>query len=228
MYNNTKVSSTGTCPHCNSNQIVKNGTTKNKKQQFYCKYCKKRFIDYYSNKAYKRDINKNIIILTKEGVGIRGIARILQISPTTVIKRILFIAKHIKPPKLYFHKTYELDELNTFIGYKSKRIWVVCALQRDNRKVVRFTVGTRTKKTLSKITSVLQLAEAKKIHTDKLISYKTLIAHKIHTTRKYGTNYIERHFLTLRTHLKRLNRKTIGFSKSKAVLWAILAIYFWT
>lgn len=227
MHSCTKVSNTGTCPHCNSKQIIKNGTTKNKKQQFYCKYCKKRFIDYYSNKAYKKEINKNIITLTKEGVGIRGIARVLKISPTTVIKRILLIAQNIKPPVLHFYKTYELDELNTFVRYKSKRIWIVCALQRDTRKVVRFTVGTRTNRTLSKITSTLQLAKAKKIYTDKLVNYKNLITHKIHTTQKYGTNYVERTFLTLRTHLKRLNRRTIGFSKSKIVLKAILVIYFW-
>lgn len=56
----TKVSDTGLCPYCKSRQIVKNGTTKNKKQQFLCKVCKKRFIDFYTNKAYVKFIAKFI------------------------------------------------------------------------------------------------------------------------------------------------------------------------
>ncbi len=198
-----------------------------KKQQFYCKCCKKRFIDYYSNKAYVKDINDRIIVLIKEGVGIRSVARVLQISTTTVLKRILSIAKKTQPPTLFFGKTYEVDELNTFIGNKSRRIWVVCALERDTRKIVRFAIGKRTNKTLAQITSTLQLAKATKIHTDKLVNYKSLICDKIHSTKKYGTNYVERKFLTLRTHIKRLNRRSICFSKNIIVLQAIIAIYLW-
>lgn len=97
---------------------------------------------------------------------------------------------YIEPPKLYFHKTYEIDELNTFIGNKNKRIWVVCALQRDTRKVVRFTVGARTNKTLSKVTSTLQLAEAKKIYTDKLINYKSLNSYYTKVWNKLYRTYI--------------------------------------
>ncbi len=227
MYKCIRVSDTGICAYCNSKQIVKNGTTKNKKQQFYCKCCKKRFIDYYSNKAYIKNVNNRIIILIKEGLGIRSIARVLQISTTTVIKRILSIANKIQPPMLSFNKTYEVDELNTFVGSKNKRIWIVCALQKDTRKIVRFVVGKRTNKTLSKITSTLQLAKATKIYTDKLVNYKSLICNKIHNTKKYGTNYIERKFLTLRTHIKRLNRRSICFSKNILVLQAIISIYFY-
>ncbi|WP_255539589.1 IS1 family transposase [Flavobacterium sp. CLA17] len=39
---------------------------------------------------------------------------------------------------------------------------------------------------------------------------------------------MERKNLTLRTHLKRLNRRTICFSKSLVVFTAVLKIYFWT
>ena len=48
-----KVSDTGICPHCKGKELVKNGFTKNKKQQYYCKSCMKRFIDYYSYNAYQ-------------------------------------------------------------------------------------------------------------------------------------------------------------------------------
>ncbi|MCA4783332.1 transposase, partial [Empedobacter stercoris] len=42
-----------------------------------------------------------------------------------------------------------------------------------------------------------------------------------------STNHIERNHLSLRTHLKRLNRKTICYTKNMDILSAILTIYFW-
>ncbi|OYU93847.1 MAG: transposase, partial [Bacteroidetes bacterium B1(2017)] len=46
-------------------------------------------------------------------------------------------------------------------------------------------------------------------------------------TKNRATNSIERMNLTLRTHLKRLNRRSIAFSRSVVVLSAVLRIYFW-
>ena len=74
----------GICPKCKSKDIIKNGFTKNKKQQYICKSCDKRCIAYYSNLAYGQNINQNIIQYTKEGLGIRSTARLLKISTTTL------------------------------------------------------------------------------------------------------------------------------------------------
>lgn len=102
-----KVSDTGICPFCYSHNIIRNGTTKTKKQQYICKDCHKRFLDYYTYKAYCSNINFLIIQLTKEGLGIRSIARILQISAATLFRRIKNIAENI----LSFGRTYELNEM---------------------------------------------------------------------------------------------------------------------
>jgi insertion element IS1 protein InsB len=77
------------------------------------------------------------------------------------------------------------------------------------------------------VIETLKIASAKAIYTDKLPSYKSLIPKAIHKTMHRGINYIERKNLTLRTHLKRLNRKTICYSKSLAMLTACIKIYFW-
>jgi IS1 family transposase len=58
--------------------------------------------------------------------------------------------------------------------------------------------------------------------------YRYLITKKLHNTHVHSTNHIERHNLSIRTHLKRLNRKTICFSRSLVVLMAVLKIYFWS
>ncbi|HLV52266.1 MAG TPA: hypothetical protein VKY44_09980, partial [Flavobacterium sp.] len=44
-----KVSDAGICPKCKGKNLAKNGFTKNRKQQFVCKSCNKRFIDYYTS-----------------------------------------------------------------------------------------------------------------------------------------------------------------------------------
>src|SRR5690606_18546164 len=124
-----KVSDTGICPHCKGKELVKNGFTKNKKQQYYCKSCTKRFIDYYTYKAYQPNLNHQIVILTKEGMGIRSTARVLGIAAATLLKRILSIAKSMPRPLISKGKVYEVDELRTCIGNKKKLIWVAYALE---------------------------------------------------------------------------------------------------
>lgn len=96
------------CPSCSSNHIIKNGFTANRKQQFICKSCKNRFIDYYTYKAYNHWVNKRIIQFTKEGLGIRSAARILKISTTTLLKRIIAIAKQIPNQPILNTKSMKL------------------------------------------------------------------------------------------------------------------------
>jgi len=222
-----RVSDEKYCPFCNEYKVVKNGTTKNKKRQYYCRLCGKRFIESYTYRAYYSDINQNIIQLTKEGLGIRSTARVLKISTTTLLKRIVSIAKSINQPIISKGKEYEVDELCIFIRQKRNFIWLVYALEKDSKNVVSFNVGKRTNKTLWRVIETLKLSQAKRIFTDRLKNYRYLIEEKLHCVKRFGTNHIERKNLTLRTHLKRLNRRTICFSKSLVVLISILKIYFW-
>lgn len=208
-------------------KFVKNGKTKQGKQRFKCKDCGTTFLKSYTYKACKPDSNWWIINLMKEGSGIRSISRLLSISPTTVINRILSISKQIKPPMIPLNKKFEVDELWTFIGSKTKRRYIAYSLRTDTKEVLRFSVGTRTQNHLKKITEPLVLAQAKGISTDRLKEYRAIIPKKIHKVKQYKTNHIERMNTTLRCHLKRLNRKTIAYSKSLSMLNACLAIYFW-
>ena len=117
--------------------------------------------------------------------------------------------------------------MRTFIGKKSLLRWIVYALDRETKEVVSFNVGRRTNKTLKRVIRSLELAHARIIYTDKLKNYRYIINRKIHRTTTKCTNHIERMNLTLRTGLKRLNRKTICYSRSLVILMAVLRIYFW-
>ena len=161
-------------------------------------------------------------------MGIRSTARVLKISATTLLKRIVEIAKVIIPPVFSLGKVYEIDEINTFLKSKNNRLWIVYAIERCSKVVVNFTIGKRTSSTLNIVVDSLNTFQPIAIYSDKLRNYKYLINQSIHKVKRYGTNYIERKNLTLRTHIKRLNRKTICFSKKEAYLEAILKIYFWS
>jgi insertion element IS1 protein InsB len=66
------------CPDCKSENLIKSGKTANNKQRYSCKKCRKRFIVNYSYNAYKSDTNQQIILFTKEGLGIRSTARVIK------------------------------------------------------------------------------------------------------------------------------------------------------
>jgi IS1 family transposase len=102
--------------------------------------------------------------------------------------------------------------LDTFFVPKrcTKKLWLTCCNNLSN-------VVIKTLKT----------SKASKIYTDGLKNYRYLIDKKFQSVKQNATNHVKRKNLNLRTHLKKLNRKTICFSWSKIVLMPILKIYFW-
>lgn len=213
------------CRHCKGT-CVKKGKSAAGKQRFRCKNCNSYQIQFYIRKAYQVN-DASVKTLVKEGCGIRSIARILGISKNTVLNRILSISKKVRKPLVYFGQAYEMDEMRTYIKRKDRLVWIAYALRRDNKKIVDFRVGSRTNGTLKGVINTLSLSNATKVFTDKLKNYKYLIDSDVHQTTFRGTNTIERMNLNLRTHLKRLNRRTICFSKNLVMLVACLKIYFW-
>lgn len=67
------------CNFCNGN-CIKNGIQSNGIQRYKCCVCKKRQQSNYGYNAYKRNLNEEIILFTKEGLVIKSTARILKIS----------------------------------------------------------------------------------------------------------------------------------------------------
>lgn len=215
------------CRKCRSERIVKNGKSRNNEQRYICKTCRYSFQNNFIYQSYFVADNQ-IVLLTKEGCGILSTSRILNISPKTVLRRIIKIARNIKRPcPILRGKSYEVDELFTYLKHKNNRICIAYSFEKESKSVIDFVVGRRNKANLRKIIETLILSEAVKVTTDKLNIYKELIPDEMHSTKFRGINRIERNNLTLRTHLKRLNRKTICFSKSLVILTAVVKIYFW-
>jgi insertion element IS1 protein InsB len=167
-------------------------------------------------------------MLTKESCGIRSISRILAVSPSTVIRRIKKIGSQlVRPHPILKGKIYEVDELFTYVKNKDNRICIAYSYEPKTGFVLDISVGRRNKVNLRKVTDTLVLSGAKTIYTDGLDIYTALIPESIHKKHSRCTNHIERHNLNLQTHLKRLNRRTICYSKSLVMLLAVVKIYCW-
>ena len=215
------------CRHCQS-LCVKAGRSRNGTQRYRCNSCERYQQAGYLYRAHDGHINQSIIRLLTEGVGIRGIARILKISGTTTVLRIKAIARMLCKPKCCDnYRVYEIDELWTYVGSKANNVWITYALDRVSKQVVDFVVGSRTKEHLAFVTSTTLALKPLKVCTDGLSVYRSLIPVHLHRVGLPHTRRIERFNLNLRTHLKRLARKTIAFSKSLDMLESCLKIYFW-
>ena len=76
------------CLHCQSDQVIKGGPTKAGKQRYRCQNPDCSHSSFVPNPAYKAhrpEVKDQIIDMALNGSGIRDTARVLKISPTTVI-----------------------------------------------------------------------------------------------------------------------------------------------
>ena len=79
------------CPHCHTTDVVKNGKSAEGKQRYRCRHAecpRASFILNYSYRGYLPEVKRQIADMAVNGSGIRDTARVLHISPTTVIEEL--------------------------------------------------------------------------------------------------------------------------------------------
>jgi len=79
------------CPHCQGTDIIRHGTTRQGKQRYRCQEnaCKGRtFLLHYTYAGHAAGVKQQIIDMAMNASGIRDTARVLHVSPTTVIKEL--------------------------------------------------------------------------------------------------------------------------------------------
>ena len=85
------------CPSCGSDDVVKHGQSQAGKQRYKCRNsncCRCTFIWQYAYRGYLPEVKQQIADMAVNGSGIRDTARVLKISPPTVIEQLK------KSPKL--------------------------------------------------------------------------------------------------------------------------------
>jgi len=214
------------CPRCSSLNVKKNGITGERKQRYRCKDCERQFITDYTYQAYKPEVRSLILPMTMNGSGIRDISRVLSISTNTVLKLIRQAAEKVNEPAVPKRiADLELDEFWSFIEKKKRQRWTWLAFDRKRKRVTAFVNGRRTDHNCAALLKKLAGSRVKRFHTDKWESYVKLLPEKSHLVGKEGTRNIERHNLNFRTHVKRLQRRTICFSKSVEMHDAVIKLY---
>ena len=79
------------CPHCHSEQIVKRGKTTRGTQRYLCQniVCTAgSFLLDYRNRGYLPEVKRTIIDMSLKTSGVRDTARVLRISPDTVLSEL--------------------------------------------------------------------------------------------------------------------------------------------
>ena len=221
------------CPGCDQDKISRRGKTENGKQRYLCQNpeCStKTFILDYDYNGYLPEVKKKIIEMAMNGSGIRDTARVLDISPTTVINELKkkesclesvnrAVLNRLDPQEIIVDiqkvedQKAELDEMWSYVQNKEHPRWLWHAIDHRTGEILAYAFGDRGDDVFLKLKEQLAPFGITRFYTDDWGAYERHLPPAQHTVGKANTQKIERKHLTLRTRIKRLARKTICFSK---------------
>ena len=155
--------------------------------------------------------------------------RVLKMSAMTVIAVLrLWFKSHAEPAFSGSYQSVKIDEMWTWVGRrKAGKRWLWYAYCGQSRKILAFQIGKRDDATCKKLMRKMAHLDIDHYYTDDWDSYKKYIPSQKHTITKKKTQEIERQNLNFRTHIKRLCRKTIYFSKKDDMHYGIIKAYIW-
>jgi insertion element IS1 protein InsB len=228
-----------TCTYCGGEDLVKNGHSENGMQRWRCKTCKKSFQLAYRYKAWKPGVKDQIVELTMNSSGVRDISRILQIDKNTVIAELkknskreplsngsrMCGTKQLESLDVILMYAAEMDEFWSFVKTKSNQRWTWYAMDKKSGIIIAWHNGKRTDKDCKILLNLMSDIPINRYYTDDWGAYERLLPSGKHIVGKDETWKIERKNLNFRTHLKRLNRKTICYSKNEAIHDNVIGLY---
>jgi insertion element IS1 protein InsB len=107
----------------------------------------------------------------------------------------------------------EVDEMWSFVGKKEYQRWLWHAIDHCSGQVLAYVLGEHKDEVFLKLKRLLEPFGITRFYTDDWGAYQRHLEAEKHKIGKQNTQKIERKHLTWRTRIKRLARKTIGFSK---------------
>lgn len=166
-----------------------------------------------------------IVPMTMNSSGIRDTARVLSMSTQAVMKVIRERAAEISEPRVPPRtRDLEIDESWSFIQKKSEQCWCWYGLNRSATRIAAYVLGRRTDASCQQLSDKLAGCAVENFYTDDWQSHAKILPGERHTISKAETLNIERHNSNFRTHLKRLHRRTICFSKSAEMHAAVIKL----
>ncbi|MGF7484006.1 IS1 family transposase [Providencia sp. SP181] len=206
------------CPFCQqTSPVKKHGLGSTGHQRYRCQGCSRSFQLDYEYRACQPGTKDKIIDLTMNNAGIRDTARALHISINAVVRTFKKLLPRqvtsLRLDNLHIELLCEVDEQWSFVANKKQQRWLWYAWEPRLKRIIAHTFGRRNKRTLRQLLALLSRFNVVFWCTDKFSAYEILPKQK-HVASKFYTQRIERENLNLRNRLKRLNRKTLGYSKS--------------
>ena len=119
----------------------------------------------------------------------------------------------------------ELDEMWSFVKRKEQQRWLWHAIDHQKGIVLAYVCGTHEDEVFLQLQTLLRPFGLSRFYTDHAGVYQRHLSLESHTVGKQHTQKIERKHLTLRTRLKRLARKTLGFSRSCVMHDLLIGLY---
>ncbi len=112
-----------------------------------------RQVEFYSEIGSGKEVKENCLNMYVNGNGFRAIERITKVNHNTVIRWVKETGKKL----LNYKNDYliplvgQIDELQTFIGRTTNRIWIWTALNKDYSEILEYIIGDRSGETFAKL-----------------------------------------------------------------------------
>ena len=149
------------CPHCHSEQIVKRGKKRRGKQRYLCQNtaCTQgSFLLDYRNRGCLLEVKHQIIDMSLNASGIRDTARVLRITPDTVLRELKKKEAGLESVNSALLRTLnpdevrvdiepageaEMDEMWSFVGQKKDQRWLWHTIDHTTGAVLAYVFGRR-------------------------------------------------------------------------------------
>src|SRR5215471_10699992 len=157
------------CPYCQETDIVKHGLSPEGKQRYRCRACLdgrgRTFLLEYSYAGQSPEVKQQIVEMAMNASGIRDTARVLHVSPTTVMAELKKASdlEHVNHTVLQVLNpahveveicrseeldhcrglTSELDEMWSYVRSKANPWWLWHAIHHHRGQVLAYVFGRR-------------------------------------------------------------------------------------
>jgi len=183
------------CPDCHSTDVSKHGKSAEGKKRYSCnnsEFLRRTFILDNSHPGRTRTVKHQIVEMSFNGSGVRDIARVLHVSPSTVIRELKKKKPHLQAVnqklllpvqpeqvEVEIHKveeeeeeldagieSSELDEIWSFVGNKKNPRWLWHGIDRSTGQVLAYVFGRRKDEVFLKLKELLEPFGIQKYCTD--------------------------------------------------------------
>ena len=209
------------CPYCSSENIIKNGFTRQGNQRVLCHDCDKSRVVH---RKFSHDFDFEAVRRSfLERMSLCGVSRVFLISYYQVYKELnicFLLLPNFKSPVIenkQLTDVIEFDELCGFCQNKKNKPWIWAAISRNTRQIVAYVIGDRSELTFKRLLRKIPIEYLKcQSYSDYWKSYGILKAKGNHQQvgKESGqTKHIERYWATLRARITRYVRKSLSFSR---------------